>query len=206
MLDFVFEKDRWRCKTIDESPGSLTIRNVEGNARVVRERLETSVARETLGVFLAPDFNQETQFQELLKKAKSYAESMRTCHLTRDEAWYSFESTIMKTLEYPMVTSSLSRKQWDKIMSPILCAVLPKSGIVRTMPRSLVFSPFEYLGFGLKHPFLKQHMEQVKAILEESLKKSLTDELMSGNMAYIKLELGYPGDMRNWQLQKCNPA
>jgi hypothetical protein len=47
--------------------------------------------------------------------------------MTRTDAWYAFNFTIMKTLEYPMVAMTLTEAEWNKVMSPLLAAALPTS-------------------------------------------------------------------------------
>jgi hypothetical protein len=64
LIHFVFERNRWRYKRIDETPGNITIRDIPGTARVELERLDVHEARETLGVFIAMNGNQESQTQE----------------------------------------------------------------------------------------------------------------------------------------------
>jgi hypothetical protein len=39
----------------------------------------------------------------------------------------------MKTLENPMVTTTMDKLQWDYIMAPILTATLPRMGYVRKL-------------------------------------------------------------------------
>jgi hypothetical protein len=67
----------------------------------------------------------------------------------------------MKTIEYPLLATTLTKKQLDRIMSPILQVGLPRSGICRTVSWSLVFSSIKYQGFGLIHPFVTQGVRKL---------------------------------------------
>ena len=97
-------------------------------------RYETAHAEETLGVYLAMDGNNLTEVKKLRGKAVEFAECIRTGFISRNEAWYALNSTIMKTFEYPMEAINLTKLQWDYIMAPVLMATLPRAGIVRTFP------------------------------------------------------------------------
>ena len=88
------------------------------------ERLEPSEARETLGVFIAMDGNWREEIRALLEKAIQFAEQLRVGQVKPNEAWYAFVVTIMKSLEYPMEATFLSKNDWDSIMKPMLTIVL----------------------------------------------------------------------------------
>jgi hypothetical protein len=81
------------------------------NTRKVIKRLEPHQAYETLGVFLAPDGNLEEQFQKMLAAANKWAENLRTGKISRNEAWLALQSTIMRTLVYPLPAIRLTKSQ-----------------------------------------------------------------------------------------------
>ena len=56
-----------------------------------------------------------------------------------EEHLVSFNSTILKTLEYSLVATTLSHSQTDNIMRPILKVALNKSSIQKRLPRKLVY-------------------------------------------------------------------
>ena len=58
----------------------------------------------------------------------------------------------MKTLEYPMIATTMDKAQWDFIMAPLLTASLPCMGYVRKLPHDLVYTPLEGCGLGMFHP------------------------------------------------------
>ena len=87
---------------------------------------------------------------------KKFAKHICMGFLTCDEAWHALNSTIIKTLEYPMEAISLSKAQCDYIMTPILKSVLPCSGIVQNFPRKILYAPNSLSGLGLMHPYYHQ--------------------------------------------------
>jgi hypothetical protein len=54
--------------------------------------------------------------------------------LTKNNAWFAITSTIMLTLQYPMAATTISEKEWEHIMIPILKVGLPQAGFARTFP------------------------------------------------------------------------
>jgi hypothetical protein len=76
LIHFVFEQNRWQYTRLDETPGNITISDIPGTARVELERLDVQEARETLGVFIAMNGNQEAQTQELWDVATAWAEKV----------------------------------------------------------------------------------------------------------------------------------
>jgi hypothetical protein len=75
-------------------------------------------------VFFAMDGSNMEETQYLRQKAVDFADWVRTGFLSRQDATYALHRTIMKTLEYPMVATTMDKLQWDYIMAPILQANL----------------------------------------------------------------------------------
>jgi hypothetical protein len=111
-----------------------------------------------LGIYIAMDGNQQGEVLKLRKKAEEFSEHIRTGFVSREEAWHSLNTTIMKTLEYPMEALSMTQKQWDYVMSSIIRSVLPKSGIARTFPHAILYALASFTGLGLIHPYCKQNL------------------------------------------------
>ena len=106
----------------------------------------------------------------------------------------------MKTLEYPMEAMSLTRQQWDYIMAPILKVALPRSGIVRTFPRDVLYGPNKSSGMGMMHPYYRQYFKHLELAMKEILKPTITAELLTATMEQLKLEAGIPCENGEWDL------
>jgi hypothetical protein len=116
---------------------------------VERERLDVHEAQETLGVYIAMNGNQESQTQELWEKARAWAEKVRSGRFSPAKAWFSIQFCILKSLEYPLMATSLSKAQCNRIMKPIRAAGLPALGINRHLTLEVVHSPKRYQGVGI---------------------------------------------------------
>jgi hypothetical protein len=72
-----------------------------------------------------------------------------------NEAWYAFNVTVIKSIEYPMEATFISEKDWTEIMGPMVGIVLQGSKFGREEPQwwfldvfsnCFVQSKFMYLG------------------------------------------------------------
>ena len=71
------------------------------------------------GIFLAVDENNETQVKEMREIAERWNKKVRIGHLNRFDAWLALTTMVMKRLEYPLMTTTLSEIDCTKIMAPI---------------------------------------------------------------------------------------
>jgi hypothetical protein len=101
LIDFIWKLGDWRYATEAETPANLTVWDCDGRTQVLA-RLSVNVARRTLGAYLAPDGNDQTQFEVLRAAARTWRDQIRTGHLPRRLVWESMATTILKTLQYPL--------------------------------------------------------------------------------------------------------
>jgi hypothetical protein len=202
LIDFEWKGNKWKYRKKDAMPGEIDIRSVDGASRIPLRRFEAAHAEETLGVFLAMDGNNTAETDKLLGKSKEFAECIRTGRMTRTDAWYAFNFTVMKTLEYPMVATTLTEDEWNKVMSPLLAAALPTSGINRKYPFVIVYSPLKFQGLGIIHPFYRQEINHLSSILQETSMPSITGDLLRANMEQLRLEVGLGGSLGDWSYSR----
>ena len=81
-IDFKYKKGMCRYKRINDLDRELKVRNVDNNIRWLK-RLEPSLARESLGIYIAMDGNQRAELAYLREKASLYAEQIRTGIISR---------------------------------------------------------------------------------------------------------------------------
>jgi hypothetical protein len=195
LIHFIFDSNGWRYATIDESPGEITIRDITGDGRVELERLEVDEARETLGVFIAMDGNQTAQTEALMTKANAWADKVRTGHFSQAEAWFSLQYCVMKSLEYPLMATSLSKKQCDKIMKPIRAAVLPALGMNRHLPLTVVHGPQEFQGVGIPDLWTVQGILKLWLAIQHGDAPTITGHQLRASMELHTIEVGLQGHL-----------
>jgi len=97
------------------------------------EHLEVTKARETLGIWSRPDGLMTDEVNALKSKALKWVDAVQTKHINPTEAWYSVNHTIVKTIKYLLAPTSISKKDIQDVMRPILQAALPKACISETL-------------------------------------------------------------------------
>lgn len=161
---------RWTYAKNDQDPGSLYLQggNFENN------RLDVHESKKALGIRIRPDRKMLDEAKFLKKKAIRWSDALRTNRIKPSQAWCCLNSTIMKKIEYPLVATTLSRKQIDDIMRPILRGALNKCAIQKNIPRKLLYGNLRARGFNLKDPFLTQLIAHLQSILRHCHRASHT--------------------------------
>jgi hypothetical protein len=189
LIDFKWSSGKWYYKPISDCPGNISINDINGIRKVLR-RCEVHDAQETLGVHLAPDGNTKQQQQKMLEAAIKWADAMRTGKIPKDDAWLAFNSTIWKTLLYPLPALNMSPEDCDRIMAPLLRYLLPAIGVCRNFPRTLVYNSPQYMGLGLKNLFTIQEILRLKDILRHVHQRNTTGRLYRTSLELLIIELG----------------
>jgi hypothetical protein len=80
------------------------------------------------------DGNNKEEIIKLRNKTEEFAEQLRTGIINKWDAWYAITATIMKKLEYPMLATTITEKEWEFIMHPIRKIRLPKIEVSSNFP------------------------------------------------------------------------
>ena len=100
------------------------------------------------------DGNNKEEIIKLRKKTEEFAEQLRTGMINKWDAWYAITATIMKTLEYPMLATTITEEEWDFIMRPIRKSGLPKIEVASNFPAKYCTDPRNFKEWGLCIPFI----------------------------------------------------
>jgi len=132
----------------------------------------------------------DVQMEVLREKALKWADTIRPSFLQKYDVLPMLRSTIQKSLEYPMALTTLSATQWEKILSPVLMAALPKAGICRTFSRVVVFAPMSFQGVGVPHPYAIQMTKHLDMLLRHQANRTKTGKFLEANIQAHQLETG----------------
>ena len=174
-------------------PGAIQIRSLNGNGFENLERYDPHHSEVALGICSAPDANTEGTVGYLEEKISDFLANLHEGHLERNEVWLALTTRIMKTLQYPMIATTLSRTEWASLMKPLLQVIKPKSGLASSFPHAVLYGPVEQHGMGLMDPFYHQELLHLQACLEELNKASFLNELLTTSFEELRLEMGFPG-------------
>jgi len=189
LVSFKWSGNSWHYASIQDSPGGLQVNDIHDNRKLIK-RLEPHQAYETLGVFLAPDGNLEAQAEKMGKAVKIWVDGLRTGRISKDETWLALQSTILRTLSYPLPATRFSKIQCEAIMAPLLRYCLPALGICRNFPRKLVYSTYDYMGLYIQHLHTLQEIARLKDIIFHTFNETLTGKLYLSSLELLLLELG----------------
>ena len=193
LIDFVWSAGKWKYKDAGRDK-VLKVRDKDNNIASLKY-LSASEAKEMVGVFLAPDGNQEAQWDALLKKAQIWAGQIRSSPLDPDAVWTAMTCTIIKGLEYPLAATTLTQLQLDKIMVPVTSTALPRAGLTRKFPRSVLYGPVEYQGMGVTNLYDYQYCRHIQDIIDQTWRGTPTGKLIQINLEAVKLEAGLFGPL-----------
>lgn len=96
------------------------------------------------------------EVNHLKSKVTEWCENLRTKGFSKKETWHSFQSSIMRTLQYPLLATCMIKKEINKIMSPLLQTVLSRAGICKTISRDIVYSSLEHKGLNVADLWVQQ--------------------------------------------------
>ena len=152
-------------------------------------------ARETLGVFLAPDGNESKQIEHLKSKVNHWSDKVRTNHISKYHASLAVSSTIYKTLEYSTPALTISAKQWTSIMSPLMKCGLHAQGMCKTLPKILRESSHQHLSLQMKCMYKVQEINKLEKYLHFRTHHGLVGQMLRLNEELLLLEVGTGGNI-----------
>ena len=109
---------------------------------------------ETLGVYMVPNGSQREQIKSLERKIVEWYTIIKARKMPIEESWLYMNITIMKTIEYLLLTTVLSRKECYRLLKQIYSVILLRAGICRVFPNALKYSPKNLIGLGLTDIYL----------------------------------------------------
>ena len=118
------------------------------------------------------------EVEHLRAKAVKWADAVRTGHISSKDAWYCLNNTILKTMEYPLMSTCLSQADCTYIMAPILTAGLPLAHLQCYFPRDLVYGTLRHQGVGIPNPHDTQLIQHLQAILHHGTRSTVTGKLL----------------------------
>jgi hypothetical protein len=184
--------------TVKESPGELWL---PGEVDPIERRSVTESA-EALGIHGRPDGQTADEVKFLRERVLTWADNLRTGQIKKELAWYCLNSTILKTIEYPLMATTLTRHDTHQIMQPLLKAALNSCGIQKNLPGKLVYGTLRSRGLGIQDPFWTQLIQHLQAILRQFHRNTLTQMLLNENIELVQLHIG--SEINFWELPLNN--
>ena len=189
-ISFAWKKGEWSYESIENSPATLSVRDPKG-VQTQLERLPASSAIRMLGVRLAPDGNNKAELAYLRSIAKQWAERIRNGHLPHHLAWQSLQSSILRTLQYPLPATTFSKQDAELIMQDLLPAALNALGLSSKFPRDVIHGPKRFQGIQIPHIYTAQGVAQISKVIRFTHDRtSLTGSMIRAEHEQLIVETG----------------
>jgi hypothetical protein len=189
-IAFEFDaQGKWSYQTNDTVDYVFTVCDHNDERKPLRQ-LEPSNGQCTLGVHLAPDGNNNDAIEYLTQKATQWKDLITTGHLQRADAWLALESTILKTLQYPLPALTLSEKECNRIIRPVLDAGLNKASICKKFPKAVIHGPNDEGGLNITNLYTHQGISRIEILQDHLGTKDMMDELLTTSIELAKVEIG----------------
>ena len=189
-LSFHWEPSgEYRFETVEEIDRTLTVKD-HNNVRHELKQYEAHIGRDTLGVLLAPSGAMASELKYLAEKVRVWVSNIKAGCLPPHEIFDSISTTILKTIEYPLLALSLTRAECTKLVAPIFATALPKSKICRNFPRALLYGSKDVLGLDIPDIYILQGIYKLEFFLENYKAPSLKGPLLRANLEWAQMEIG----------------
>jgi hypothetical protein len=106
------------------------------------------------------------------------------------KALTSYVQYLLPKLRYQPPLLCLTRHECDKVLSPVLMALLPKLHLNRHTSRAIVHGPEEYGGLALPHLYTLQGVDKLKLFLGHLRLQDRTGHLIHIDMTHVQLLTG----------------
>ena len=196
LVEFVWIRGSW---VPTDAGNNLHLHATDASgAQVELTYLPCHLASKMLGIWMAPNGNNEKLVSHLKDHALDWASKFQTSTASQLESWTALQSTISPQLKYPLPTSSLSEKDCISIMNPVISTALRKSGIVSTVATDARHGPLLSGGYGVLSLFHFQGTARTAALVEHCCRQTPTGMQIHLCIEDLILEAGYFGLL--WQM------
>jgi hypothetical protein len=188
-MQIKWKDGNWSYGSKSELPVTLTMADAHG--RTTLEQVEVSEGRRTLGVRLAPDGNNNAEFEYLKGECDQWADKIRAGMLSQKYTWQAFSSTILAKLAYALPATTFSKARCEAITRRLIFVTLSKSGINPHISRDLVFGSPQRLGLGFPDLYVTQGAQAISRVVSfGAIQSGITSKLLRISYELLCIETG----------------
>ncbi len=133
--------------------------NTGKSFKLDRQKLSTS--KQTFGVRLALDGNNQAKFDHLMNKMIDFCQRICQACLSHYDVLTTYCTIFVPSMFYSASVTNFTEKQSNKLMSATRKAFLPAMGWNRTMPLAVIHWLQKFNGAALKHHHTEQGLHHV---------------------------------------------
>ena len=165
--------------------GVTVIDPISGGERSLKY-LSPYESHKTLGHYKEPAGTQKEQYRQLKKKSDASVEFMRTCHLTREEAWTYYYACYLPGIGYALANSYITEAQLTNIQRKAMSIIYSKCGYNRNTKKEILFGPIELGGANFRHLYDQQGIGQIQLFLYHWRNKTQAGRLLRCAVAWAQ--------------------
>ena len=165
------------------------------NIRQTLSQIHPSEAKETLGVCLAPDGNETKQINYLSNKIGKWVDNIRTNSISKIHAYTALTTTIFKSIEYSLPTSTITEQQWKKLMAPLNAYGLQINGVCSKIPKALREGSTTHMALQIHCMYKHQEIMKLEKYLTFRENNGIVGKMIRLVEELLKVETGLPGNV-----------
>jgi hypothetical protein len=128
-------------------------------------------------------------------KSEEWSKYISLGHLNRQDTWLATETTILKSLLYPLAALTLTEKECNHIIAPVLESGLQNSSICKNFPRAVAYGPRDEGGLQFPNLYVQQGIARIGFIVDHLGEPNMTGELLRTSVEAAKVEIGVGRDL-----------
>ena len=129
LMAWKLKKGKEEMTTIEESPGTLSLRSEKYKGMTVKlRRNEVVTAERQLGVRLAMSGHDDDEYIYRLEQSKTLAGKIHSSPFSRNAAEIIYRESWLSSVGYYLPITQFDAKQCKTIQSPFFNAILPNMG------------------------------------------------------------------------------
>jgi hypothetical protein len=148
----------------------------------------------TLGFQISGDGKCIAQKKAMEEKAIIFGEAIRRSTMWRGESGMAYNAFYMPSLGDATPATTLKKQDCEEIQKPVVNAILPMMGILRSALRAVVFGTAQFGGLGLTHLTVMQGHTRLQYLLGHLICGDAMGRLMQMLLEYTQLECGCRGN------------
>jgi hypothetical protein len=190
LLAWRWHQGRAKLHTTKTSKHDLHMTSELGIVATERKQIEPSSSYRTLGVHITPSGDSKGALKVLMEAALTYCSNIVASKLTRQETLTSYIQYLFPKLRYQPPLLQLTKRKCDKLMTPVLQAILPKMHINQNTLRAIIHGPEELGGLALPHLHAIQGIDKIKLFVGHLRLNDRSAKLIHIDLTYIQIITG----------------
>ena len=176
----------------NEAPGTIILPDINGeNASSLQlRRLEPTESERQLGIIMPLDGNFHQEKDVRWAQSKSLGQKMYRAPLSTYEGVLVYRMYYIPKIAYPLSLTRFTQKECDDIQSQFYRYALPKMGLNRHTPKSLLFGPPELRGFGLHDLYSDQITQHITKISQHIRRRDSVGRAFLSNIHVFEIIVG----------------